>query len=290
MPGRTRLRAAKNKLRSLHRKAERLHVRIFRSYGRERLEAAIRDAGIETGDAVMLHSAFEPRHGFLGTSGEVVDAFLDVLGPQGHLLMVSLPYRSSTLEYLQKLKRFDVNRTPSAMGLMSEFFRRRAGVVRSLHPTHPVLVHGPLADWFVEGHERCVYPCGPDTPFARLLEAGGKVAFFNVPFAYLTFFHFLEHSVHERLPFSLYTDAPFEVPVVDRAGVERTVRTYAFSAEVIRRRRFEVFESWVRARRLIREVRVGASHLMVAEVRKIANAVEEKAQQGEYFYDLRPEI
>ena len=65
--------------------------------------------------------------------------FLDVLGPTGNLLMVSLPYRSSSLQYLSTLKCFDVRKTPSMMGLVSAYFRRRAGVLRSLHPTHPVL-------------------------------------------------------------------------------------------------------------------------------------------------------
>jgi aminoglycoside 3-N-acetyltransferase len=246
----------------------------------------LRKAGIAAGDVVMLHSAFDPEHGFRGTSSEVIDAFVTALGPRGTLLMVSLPYRTSTLEYLRKLERFDVRRTPSAMGLMSEFFRRRAGVLRSLHATHPVLAFGHRAQWFVSGHEDCVYPCGPGTPFARLLEADGKAVFFNVGFEYLTFFHYLEHLVSPKLPFRLYTDELFEVPMLDQQGNLRTLRTRAFSFETIRRRRFERLERWVRQRRLVREVRVGASRILAVRLREIANTVEEMAAQGEYFYDL----
>ena len=79
------------------------------------------------------------------------------------------------------------------MGLVSEYFRRRPDVVRSLHPTHPILVHGPDAEAIVAAHPACLYPCGPDTPFDRLLALDGKVVFFNVEFAVFTFFHYLEH-------------------------------------------------------------------------------------------------
>jgi len=280
------LRTLKNKLRLLRRRSRRLAVRMFRSYGPAELIAALRAAGVSAGDSIMLHSAFDPDHGFLGTSSEVTDAFVEAVGPQGTLLMVSLPYRTSALEYLRTLDRFDVRRTPSAMGLMSEFFRRREGVLRSLHPTHPVLASGRLADWLVAGHEDCRHPCGPGSPFARFLEADGKVVFFNVGFEYLTFFHYLEHMVSPRLPFPLYTKELFEVPVLDRQGTARIVHTYAFSLEAIRRRRFPRLEQWVRERGLIHEVRVGASRILVTRVREIANLVEEKAARGEYFYDL----
>lgn len=280
------LRTVKNKLRLLQRRARLLAVRMFASYGPTELIAALREAGIVAGDTIMLHSAFDPRHGFTGSSSEVIDAFIRAIGPDGTLLMVSLPYRTSTLEYLCKLERFDVRRTPSAMGLMSEFFRRREGVLRSLHPTHPVLALGRRDEWFVAGHEDCRYPCGPGSPFARLLEADGKVVFFNVGFEYLTFFHHLEHLVSPRMPFPLYTDEVFEVPVLDHGGNPGIVRTHAFSPEAMRRRRFPRLEQWVRGRGLIREVRVGTTRILVAKVREIANTVEEMAAKGEYFYDL----
>ena len=109
----------------------------------------------------MLHSAFEPFHGFRGTIEELTNALLEAIGPEGNLLMVSLAYGSSSLEYLKNLKLFDVRKTPSMMGLVSEFFRRRPNVLRSLHPTHPMLALGPKAEWIVADHELSEYPLWP---------------------------------------------------------------------------------------------------------------------------------
>ena len=84
--------------------------------------------------------------------------------------MPSLPYGGSTYKYLKETRVFDVNRTVSQMGLIPEIFRRQEYVVRSLHPTHPVVAFGALANWFVQGHENCLYGCGPGSPFEKLAE------------------------------------------------------------------------------------------------------------------------
>lgn len=266
--------------------ARRVFVRAFLSYDAERLKACLRATGVHPGDSVMLHSAFGVHFGFRGSIDELTEAFLDVIGPDGNLLMVSLPYRSSALQYLSTLKQFDVRNTPSMMGLVSEHFRRRADVRRSLHPTHPILVHGPRTDWFIGEHPTCLYPCGPQTPFDRLAAADGKAVFFNVPFAMFTFFHYLEHLVSPDLPFSLYTEKPFLVPVIDEMGQARTVTTFAYTTGAISRRRFHVLEDEMRRRGQIREGRVGASRILVVNVRDAVECVEDMRRSGRYFYEM----
>jgi aminoglycoside 3-N-acetyltransferase len=266
--------------------ARRVFVRTFLSYDAERLNVALRSLGVRQGDSVMLHSAFGEHFGFRGSIEELTKTFTDAVAPNGHLLMVSLPYRSSALEYLGTLKQFDVRNTPSMMGLVSELFRRRRDVLRSLHPTHPVLVHGPRAHWFVDEHPTCVYPCGPGTPFDRLASVDGKAVFFNVPFAMFTFFHYLEHLVSSDLPFPLYTEKPFSVRVIDEMGNPRTVTTFAFSAEAISRRRFHVLEDELRRRKLILERRVGNSRILAVRIRDAVDCVEDLRRKGRYFYEL----
>lgn len=279
-------RSIKNRVKGVVRRARRAYVGLFRSYGPSELEAALRSLGVEPGDSVMVHSSFEPHHGFRGSADEAVDVFCRVVGTQGTVLMPSQPYHSSSLQYLRKGRAFDVRRTPSAMGLVSEYFRRRPGVMRSAHPTHPVLALGRRAEWFICDHELSLHPCGPNTPFGRLADARGKVAFFNVPFAFFTFFHHLEHRVASRLPFALYHEPPFEVHTIDASGREMLVTTLVFSEEAIRRRRFSRLEEWLVAEGVIRSVSVGASRLLLVDVSTVVDVVENRARHGEFFYDL----
>ena len=266
--------------------ARRAAVRAFRSYDAAELLQTVRRLGVVPGDAVMLHSAFEPHHGFRGTIDGLIDVFVEAVGPNGHLLMVSLPYRSSSLAYLQSGRRFDVRRTPSMMGMVSEIFRRRASVLRSVHPTHPTLAFGPQADRFVAAHPQCRYPCGPGSPFDELARAGGKVLFFNAAFGNFTFFHWLEHLVREQLPFALYTEAPFDVTVIDAEGNSRNVTTYVFNESAIRRRRFEVFEDAMRERGAIRTCHVGNSYLLAVDLKDAIACTQDMLRAGRFFYDM----
>ena len=281
VPRRLRL-AAKAWLFAARRKA----MRTFRSYDAPALLRAIRGLGIAPGDAVMLHSAFEPHHGFRGSIDDLINVFLEAVGPTGHLLMVSLPYRTSSLAYLRSGRRFDVRRTPSMMGMVSEMFRRRAGVRRSVHPTHPILVSGPDAERFVAAHPNCRYPCGPGTPFDELVLAGGKLLFFNADFGTITFFHWLEHLVHQHLPFALYTDPPFDVTLIDHDGQPRVVTTHVYTEETIRRRDFPMFERAMVERGGIRSCRVGNSDLLAVDLKDAIDCTLEMLAAGRVFYDL----
>jgi aminoglycoside 3-N-acetyltransferase len=283
---RTSLRHAKLALKSRWMGLRSQVAQRFLSYGEEGLLQALRRLGVREGDDLMLHSSFAPQHGFRGSIEQLTDVFIKAVGRSGNLLMVSLPYRSSSLEYLRRLRSFDVRRAPSMMGLVTEHFRRRPDVLRSLHPTHPVLVHGPDAAWYVERHERALFPCGPGTPFEKLAKRDAMVAFFNVPFAAFTFFHHLEHLISGQLPFALYTEQPFEVPVLDRDGQPGVVRTYAFASEAIARRRFEVLERALRSRGVISAAKVGNTRIEAIRVRAAIDCVHAMASRGEWFYDL----
>ncbi len=276
----------KSRLRDFYYGRKDQFIQRFFSYGPEELENALIKLGVRNGDTVLLHSSFKHSNGFRGSAEAVIDIFLGAVGADGNLLMVSLPYLSSTYEYLRTLQCFNVRHTVSRMGLISEIFRRRHNVLRSLHPTHPVLACGPKANWIIAGHEHCMSPCGAGTPFEKLLLLNGKVVFFDAPFATFTFFHYLEDLLVDRLPFPLYYPDPFEVDVIDDEGRRSSVKTLVFSPEVIRRRRFKVLEDQLAKERLIRATRIGNTHLLSIEVVKAVECSQNMFGRGTLFYDL----
>lgn len=276
-------RRQKGTLRTLHRRV----VDTFLSYGPAELLAALRSLGVAEGDTVLVHSSFNYSNGFQGTPAGLIDVLLQSVGPTGNLLMLSLPYTSSTFEYLQSLDCFDVRTTASRMGLLTEMFRARQDVRRSLSPTHPVLACGPRADWILAGHESCPYPCGAGTPFEKLAELGGKVVFFDAPFKTLTFFHYIEDRYRHLLPYPLYHPEAFEVPVIDETGRRLTTFVYAFSPAVIARRRPLEFEAEVRSQQLIRSASIGNTPLEYIETRPLLDFVDRMVRRGNlFFYDL----
>jgi aminoglycoside N3'-acetyltransferase len=278
--------AQKSKLRGWYQNQKLALVRRFRSYDAAALKIRLREMGIRSGDTLMIHTAFGRQLGFQGPPSALIEAYQEAVGPSGNLLMVSMPYFSSTSEYLKSLKEFDVRTTPSKMGLISEMFRRMPGVVRSLHPTHPVLALGPKAEWIVSGHEDCLFPCGPGSPFGKLAELQGKVLFHGVTEFHFTFHHYLEDMVKDDLPFPLYESEPYRVKVVDALGGSRTMVTYAFTREAISRRRVHVlFDELARRGQLIRS-RIGNTGIVVMATADTVETTRDLARKGIYFYAM----
>jgi aminoglycoside 3-N-acetyltransferase len=274
------------RLRSVYFNQKKKIIDTFFSYGTAELVTTLHAIGIQHGDTVLVHSSFGPFSGFRGSPEEVVDAFLRSVGPSGNLLMVSMPYLDSSYEYLQTLKCFDIRNTISRMGLISESFRRRGGVLRSLHPTHPVLAFGPKAEWIVSGHENCPYPCGPGSPFEKLLKLNGKVLFYGASAYTFTFYHYLEHLVKDELPFPVYEDQPFKVHVIDHQGQARDVTTYVYSRESIPRRRPGILFAELMRRKQWKKARLGNTRIVLIDVSHAFSSTLDLAKRGIYFYEM----
>ncbi len=217
-------------------------VRHFFAWDGAALAARLRSAGVKRGDWLMLHASWRQRSGFTGKPRDLIRALADLLGPEGLLIMPSLPYHNrSAAEFLRSGKPIDLRRLPSAMGLLSEVFRRTPGVARSASPTHPLLALGNAAGEFVAGHERAEVPFGAGSPFARLLEHDAWIAGLDVGFSSFTFTHTIEDRIAGTMPFPLYEPQPIAVDFTDTTGQAHHVAVRVISEEANRRRDEEPF-------------------------------------------------
>ena len=257
-------------------------IKQFRSYDAAALSAALTGMGIASNDTLMVHANFKPDSGFSGVPGDIVTVLVDLVGERGNLMMVSIPFRDTAYDYLLQGKPFNVRKTMSMMGLVTEMFRRRKGTLRSLHPTHPVLAIGKEADWLVEGHENCLFPCGVGTPFDKFLQRNGKILFFDVGFGAITFFHYVEDVVKDALPFPAYEEKLFAATVIDQDGNSRTVNTYAFSTDV-KRDTDRLLERMDRQGMILRR-RVGNSNLILVSASDVLSVMQSMVNAGDYPY------
>lgn len=277
-------RRVKQRLKRLYATGQQLVAQALFAYSPQVLESAIGSLGIGRGDSVLVHSAFARASGFTGGPRDVIETLLRVVGPTGHVLMMSIPYRGSSRHYAEADTVFDPVRTPSAVGVISELFRRREDVRRSASPLHPVLAWGPLAAWLVADHDKSAYSCGTGTPFERLLTLDGKFLFFDAPFRSLTFMHYVEHQFRDRLPVDLYNPAPAVLRVKDRSGQELAVRQFVFSDAARARRNFSTIERALRSEGSLLTARVGNTRLLSVSARGVLACAERLVEQGAGFY------
>jgi aminoglycoside 3-N-acetyltransferase len=198
-------------------------------FSKENLKTAFRQAGLGNGDLVLVHSALRALGPVEGGADTVLDALLEILGPDGTLALPTHTFRVVTAA--QPV--FHQLLTPSNVGALSNVFRVRPGVVRGLHPTHSVAAIGPLAEKLLEGHEKALTPCSADSPYWRLREWGGKILIIGAGLNCCTLFHACEefagmkqvHDLQELRLFSITADNSI-IPVSTRRHVLHTWDQY----------------------------------------------------------------
>jgi aminoglycoside 3-N-acetyltransferase len=245
-------------------KLRKILINTFKGYDADALKKALAKAGVKETDTLFVHANFNPESGFKGAPLDMVKAFSELVGEKGNLLMVSIPFRGTAYDYLAKYKTFNVKKTISMMGLVTEMFRRKKGVLRSLHPTHPVLALGKDKKWIVEGHEKCPTPCGVGTPFDKFRQLKGKILFFDV-----------------------YNDTPFSVKVIDIEKNEQEVSTYAFSKNV-RREALKLEAEMIKAGKL-KKGRVGNSDFILVAAEDVVDCQTSMIKAGNLPYEVLPE-
>lgn len=255
------------------------------AYDAEKLRRHLIKIGIAEGDTIMVHANFSPGNGFRGSPMDVVDVLVDRVGKHGNLLMVSIPFRGSAYDYLMKKKPFRLNKTMSMMGLITEVFRRKEGVLRSFHPTHPVLAYGKDSQWIVEGHENNLYPCGPGTPFEKFRKLNGKIMFFDVSFGAITFFHHVEDLYKDRLPFPVYQDDIITTVAYDKENNPHEIKTYVFDRNLPRSA--AKLEQEMRRKRLINISRIGNSRILLVKAEDVVRCQGDMIDAKNYPYDLQ---
>jgi acyl-coenzyme A synthetase/AMP-(fatty) acid ligase/aminoglycoside N3'-acetyltransferase/acyl carrier protein len=272
-------------LRRQYFKSKNSLTKRFLSYQPFQLEEKLREIGLAEADTVYMHSAFNAFNGFLGGPQQIIDCILNVIGESGNLLMVSMAYTGSTEDYLKAVKAFDVIKTESSMGIITEIFRRKKHVIRSLNPAHPILALGSDAKWIVSDHDKTMYSCGKGSPFQKMLERNAKAFFFDVPFRTTTFFHYLEDKFRYCSPVQLYYDKPLESTVIDSNGNEITVKTYVFSKEARENRNVHILERELKKRKLSNFHRIGNTKLIVANLTDVVSCAQELVNSGMHFYN-----
>lgn len=187
--------------------------------------ASATELGIKSGDVVFVHSSTDGLN--LQFSPMVLlPILLELVGSNGTLLFPTYP-KLGSYEFLMKGEVFDVRRTPSYMGLVTEAARRHRAAVRSLHPTKSVVAIGPHASEITGTHALSPYPYDRTSPYGRIRDYNAKIVGIGVSTASLSCAHCVEDELKENFPVRPYHDRLFSARCVDYDGRTRIVETYA---------------------------------------------------------------
>jgi aminoglycoside 3-N-acetyltransferase len=205
----------------------RFRLRFSPKLDEERVGYILRDVlGVRAGGVVFVHSSLDRLN--LGFSApQLLRVLLQTIGADGTALFPCTQISGRAEAYLRSNAIFDVRRSPTTMGLLSEIARRYPGALRSAHPTHSVVAIGRHARELIESHEHSIYPCDANSPYYKIVEFDGIIIGLGVTTRQLSFVHCVEDNLRHRFPLRTRTEEVYRATVRDRQGREVTIPTVA---------------------------------------------------------------
>ncbi|HEY8467851.1 MAG TPA: aminoglycoside 3-N-acetyltransferase [Solirubrobacterales bacterium] len=178
-----------------------------RAVTRSELARELREFGVAPGGALIVHTRMSALGWVVGAAETVAWALLDALGPEGTLVAYTSweehAYDDADRpEGLAEAYRagppvFDPATSEAVRdhGRVPERIRTWPGAVRSAHPEASVAALGARAEWIAHPHADGY---GPESPFARLVEAEGQVLMLGAPLDTITLLHHAEAIARAR--------------------------------------------------------------------------------------------
>ncbi len=192
-------------------------------YTKHDLIDSIFKIGILPTDTLLVHSSMKAIGEVEGGADTVLDAFIEYFDDDGLLIFPTHTWDQINDEY----NVFNPMTEPSCVGLLTNLFRKRPGVVRSLHPTHSVAALGKDATLYTAGEEFFDTPCSRNGCWGKLYDRKAKILFLGCSLKKNTFIHFVEewNDIPNRL-----TEKPRKLKIVTPDGKEldRTLFSHYF--------------------------------------------------------------
>lgn len=178
------------------------------------------------GDTVAIHSAVDK----LNINFEVyriLEILVETVGEEGTLLFPSYHYVGKTEDYLKSADAlFDVQNSPTLLGLLNEMARRYPTAIRSCHPTASVCAIGKHASTLTATHHLDHYPCGKESPWYKMMKYNGKIIGLGEKVVSLTFIHCIDDTMGPDFPIKCTSEEMIASPVIFADGTRSEIRTH----------------------------------------------------------------
>jgi aminoglycoside 3-N-acetyltransferase len=169
----------------------------------------LRNLGVASGDILFVHSSFKALGPVQGDAGTVVQALDNSISAQGLLLLPS--FNLAEREKDKRAETWDLDKTPSTVGWITEYCRQLPDTYRSDHYSASIAARGQRAKVFVAGHlsqEGYESPWdrqpwgktyGFHSPMYKAYQANAKILMLGVDYVSSTYIHFVEVLYWHRL-------------------------------------------------------------------------------------------
>jgi len=252
---------------------------------RSDIEHGLREVGLQAGDVALVHSSLSSMGHVEGGPVAVIEAFLSVLDPErGTLVLPTLCQKDVD----RRFETWDIERSPSDVGAITEAGRLYPGAIRSNHPTHSIAAIGKLAEAMASCHDLAQArpsPWGPaafgiGSPWEKLYGLDAHYLFLGTTTSCNTMGHFVQaefvRSVVADIPADRRDEFAAELREWCRDGVWPNFG-------------FAICEQWLAARGAMRYATIGDATLRATRAKiNVETTLEKLRTEPETF--LQPDF
>jgi len=184
---------------------------------RSDLDHALRSVGVQPGDGLLVHSALQLLGSPAGGLQMVCDAILELIGPEGTLVVPTFPFAFS------RGADYDPQTTPSqSMGAFSEFVRQLPKAQRTLHPMQSLAIVGKHAVDLAQRDTPSAFDDG--SAFDHMLQLGFRLLLLGADIQAASIAHYSEQRA--QVPYRYWKDFTGRIKVGD-SWDSKTYRMFA---------------------------------------------------------------
>lgn len=187
----------------------------------DKLVLNFRELGIHKGDVLLVHSSYKSFGGVDGGPQTVIESLKHILSEEGTLIVPTFNYDFCDGEP------YDVKKTPSKMGVISELIRNDSNSKRSLDPVFSFAIFGKYRDYLA--NLTCHHSFGPDSIFAKLRELDAKIMIIGLTYnESVTFFHHIEET--QGCDYRYFKE--FKGTIIDHSGTKKEKEIVLFVRDI----------------------------------------------------------
>ncbi len=225
--------------------------------------AGLQQVGVAPGEVVFAHSSLSAFGWVKGGADVIIDALLDVVGPEGTVVLPAFTwnkYHAITEPVVFDLAHESVKKE---VGIIPETFRQRPGVLRSTHLCHGVSAMGPRArEVMGDG----IKSFGAKSTFGQLEALDAWYLFLGATMGSCTALHHVEDLM--QVPYRYYRTFEGSVVVLPD-GTRQPCRSVEFLPKPGIRQDFRQMEPVFAEYGVLRTTRVGNAKVINLRMRDL---------------------
>jgi aminoglycoside 3-N-acetyltransferase len=186
---------------------------------------------IHKGSVVFIHSSVDALNINFPVY-RLLEILLESVSENGTLVFPAWHFTYRAEDYLNKGLVFDVRRSPSVLGLLSELARRHPDAKRSIHPINSIVAIGKHAREIISEHGNSIYPGDETSPSYKIMKYDGIIIGIGVDTNFVSFVHCPEDVIKKQFPIKTRLDQVFEAKVKLKDGSLKIIRTLAAHPQI----------------------------------------------------------